>query len=62
MLFLTHPCEFRMGLLLDSGGFRAWEEGLGLLCWAVVSPSGLRLGADVGASPPVTADLATDST
>lgn len=61
-MFLTHPCEIWMGLLLDRGGFSEWEVGLGLLCWPTVSPGGLRLRGDVGCSPPVTADLATDST
>lgn len=51
-----------MGLLLDRGGFSEWEVGLGLLCWPIVSPGGLRLRGDVGCSSPVTADLATDST
>lgn len=27
-VFLTHPCELWMGLLLDKGGFSVWEDGL----------------------------------
>lgn len=56
----AHPCELWMGLLLDKGEFSVWEAGLRLLCWAVVSSSGLRLLGNVDCSP--AADLATDST
>lgn len=61
-MFLTHPCELWMGLLLDRGGFSDWEVGLGLLCWRILSPGGLMLRGNEGCSPATTADLATDST
>lgn len=54
--------ELWMGLLLDSGGFSVWDEGLGLLGWTVGSSGGLMLRGDAGCSPPAAADRATDST
>lgn len=51
-----------MGLLLDKGGFNESEVGLGLLCWPNGSSGGPAVRDEAGCSPPVAADLATDST